>query len=279
MSDKKEMNLTSLLNKSRAESGDDILSTTGVRATATFNYENFVDIDNISRSYFLLMIKLNETTKLRSYFAEETFCEKTNKWIIKSTKYTNAFFTSGLVIYEIQSSDNRCQPPIVVIGADSDDETQVLKNKEEHEQVEAKLEQYIRDGYEITRMRWSGCGMKIPQEINLILDPDIVWPKVTLKTTLRDGEQRDIDLENQANIVHWEDSDGSGGDTETGTIISDCKLKQGNTKAILSIKGEVCLSDITLTLPYTCASFDILTGLRIKGKGDSDKQEIILFTT
>lgn len=245
-------------------------STSNIKISDTLSYQNVIDIENITRSWFQLMVKLNESPALRDYFAEESFNEESNEWDLNPTEYTRHFLTSGLVIYQVNKVEGNVSTFVKDVIVTSDD------SKESIEQKTKEIFEYeSSDGYSVsTLQRWAGCGMSIPKNIRLALAPNNVWPILEATVTDENGERQNIRIENSANkIFVSQETEGSSGNKEKGYILVTNKLVQGQTKGKLKVEGT-SVDNLTLTLPYTCASFDILTEISI-----GDEEELILFTS
>lgn len=284
-------------------------STPNVVASASGDYEDFVNIDNISRNYFLMMIKFNESNALRNLFAEETFIDENGDkasgyWRIVPRKFesigvehthngetfyyygpiapdtlTRHFMTEGISLYSFNLGNKQYR--FVVTGEDmrkhskrSSDNNDTcaadspVDNPEPGEKIilDATLAKALgnpnKNYYSVFKLfedveklrwdpksvmdqftvleRWPGCGMKIPLNIRIELRPNLVWPTLELVTMDEEGNRSRIRLANEANEARWEDQSLEGDkQVHVGRVISTDKVQQGQTKAILRVKGKV----------------------------------------
>ncbi|WP_125779306.1 hypothetical protein [Pseudoalteromonas rubra] len=266
----------------------------------TYDYDNLVQIENITRTWFQLMVNLNESPKLRSFFAEEKYIGDSksntlniklldngedlyNGWEIKATEYTRHFLTSGVVIYEIyrkkfDSADNKLLES-ANLNADLEVQTLVVTADSKPNETELLRELSTHDNFEVVNLhRWVGCGMKIPKTANIHLDPNIVWPILEFYSDV-DGKRYSYRIENSSNIIRWNvSSDDEQADIEgrKGAVAVQDKIVQGQAKGEFEIKGKVVEGSVKLTLPYTCASFDILTKINL---GQDDDEQLVIFTS
>ncbi|MCF2910537.1 hypothetical protein L1285_19685 [Pseudoalteromonas sp. DL2-H2.2] len=224
--------------------------------------KNFIEINSITRSYFILMTNLVESPRLRSFFSREEFDSENKKWNVYTTDYTRHFLTEGLAIYSIKKE-----------GVHS---YLVVPNEagEQQDKASAELKQLLSDpaAEVILEDKLNGCGFKVPKttstkyKTNFELDPTRLWPLVILKSE-QNAEENLIEIENFECGVKWNVNGG-----ETHTAYSDSIMELGQTKVNLDIKGDV--KEVTFKLPYICAAFDALTSISFDGE-----EEVILFTT
>ena len=236
-------------------------STANIEAIESYSYQNIVDIENITRTWFQLMVNLNESPKVRSFFASETYNKDTENWDIKATDYTRHFLTSGVIVYEAKEISSGKVSTIVITAESS------------QEDIVRIHELSMQSGFEVVALvRWAGCGMKIPSNATLELDPNIVWPILTFDTEV-DGEIVAIEIANSSNQITWKET--NQGAEEQGKMMVTDKNAQGQASGKFNVSGNVDPETIKLVLPYTCASFDILTEIHL---GD-DNSEIVIFTS
>lgn len=273
-------------------------STTHIEANATVSYKNAIMIQNITNTWFQLMVLFNESAKVRSFFAYEKYDKNENKWEIEATPYTHHFLTTGITIYEvIDISDDPSKNRISHIV--------ITKETKNEDKIKLALAAIDKDKYEVnTLISWVGCGMRIPSNVFIHLDPNIVWPVLTLKVKNGDVISK-IKIENTANEIFFSEDESTGyiqvknkhvqgltagkikvtGTEETLTI-EEVREAIGNplitdTEAKLAIDRQLGLDEGTtdelqktiLKMPYTCASFDILTNITL------DNDEIVIFTS
>lgn len=267
----------------------------------SYDYDNLVQIENITRTWFQLMVNLNESPRLRSYFAEENYIGESagdtlevslegddvyNGWEIKPTQYTRHFLTSGLAIYEVTKLTNQptaLDDEIIKMGLSNTDATQaiVITAESTKEEIEILRKLSTNQNFEVSNLfRWVGCGMKIPSTAQLHLDPNIVWPILEFVSKVGDHKYG-YKIENSSNIIRWniegdQDSTLASEKGNKGAIFVQDKIVQGQAKGEFEVKGEVDSESVKLTLPYTCASFDILTKINL-GQGDDD--QLVIFTS
>lgn len=235
--------------------------TSHVTAKESYGYQNIVDIENITRTWFQLMVNLNESPKVRSFFANEAYDAKSETWSITPTDYTRSFLTSGLVIYEATDVASGRVNTLVI----TEDSTQAQIDEIHH--LSSGKE------YEVVALvRWAGCGMKIPKNAKLSLNPNIVWPVLTVETKVN-GEPVAIEIANSSNQIAWVEK--HAGKEEQGKLMVTEKNFQGQAKGEFHIPGEINKDNIKLELPYTCASFDILTKIHL----GNDEDELVIFTS
>lgn len=267
----------------------------------SYNYDNLVQIENITRTWFQLMVNLNESPKLRSFFASESYQgekvgstlqikveeeQLVNRWEIKATKYTRHFLTSGLAIYEITRLTNEAtdlDSQLEKIGLSKDEylQTLVITAESKEEEIQTLRDLSVNNQFSVvTLYRWVGCGMKIPSTASLHLDPNIVWPILEFKAKVGDHEYA-YRIENSSNIIRWNVS-GEQNDPisssfgNRGAVVVQDKIVQGQAKGEFNIKGDVIPGSVNLTLPFTCASFDILTKINL---GQDDDDQLVIFTS
>ena len=285
-----EFNLSQLASEGNSEVSITEYGTKNVSISSEVINENFIDIDNISRQYFQLMIKLNESPELRSFFSKEIYSDNTWQYLpttgeivaenYKSATYygptgndtlTRHFMSDGLVVYKVYSDKNRSALESVVVITGPNQEAPINQKASCYLNEVKKQEQKQID----IVIRWGGCGMIIGEAVKLQLDPNIVWPKVEIHGT-SDGSEFKVAVENLANQVAWRDTQPDAGEDAFGIGKSDKNFEQGSTKVVLEVAGKVepSTKNIVLTLPYTCSSFDVLTGIKINGE-----EEILLYTT
>ncbi len=243
--------------------GKAIPSTPHIKPELSYGFSNIVDIENITRTWFQLMIRLNESPRIRDFFATENYID--GEWVIEPTPHTRDFLTSGLVIYEVINKETDKPAKHLIIN----------KHSSEEEFTTIHKEYFSNPLYDVVALfRWPGCSMVIPENLKLQLDPNIVWPSLTFDTTLENDETLTINIENSANKITWTENQGQG-NLEQATISVKDKNRQGQAKGQFNIPGKVNMETATLTLPYTCASFDILTKIQL---GDSN-DELVIFTS
>ena len=288
---------------------------TSLEIDVTRTFQNFTDIENITSTWFQLMVILNESPKVRLFFANETFNTKEEKWYITPTDFTKDFLSGGILIYEVKEvgtgkvstlaftdkkicylPDNDPAGEVMHFSYDSKEEINIDK-------IDTGIGEVIKqvldgDNYEIVALvRWAGCGMKIPQDIEIELKPDIVWPVLTTQTKMDDDKELTVTIENKANEIAWSEAetvqtghaekktedglkevseDVTNTITKKGFLRMTKKSWQGMTMGDVTIPGKVVHNTTKLQLPYTCASFDILTKIHFD---DEDQQELVIFTS
>lgn len=242
----------------------DLLKTensSSVQVKESYGYQNVVDIENITRTWFQLMVNLNESPKVRSFFANEVYSSEHQEWSITPTDYTRSFLTSGIVIYEAKSVETGAVEAIVITEDSSESEIDRIHDLSSSSEYEV-----------VAVMRWAGCGMKIPKTAKLALNPNIVWPVLTFDTDV-DGQTATIKIQNSSNQITW--SEAIGEEQKNGKMLVTDKNYQGQACGDFHIPGEVVQSSVHLELPYTCASFDILTKIHLGAEED----EMVIFTS
>ena len=250
-------------------------NTDNISISTDTSLRNVIDIELITQSWFGLMIRLNASPKLRQYFANERYDEETNEWKIDPTEYTTAFLGKGIIIYnvqEIRENGERVALEDIII-------TMEMPAEKRYE-LEEKVIQCTRSGSHeiVTTERWPGCGMVIPKHVNIQLCPDIVWPVFNSKIRTPEGNEQYVTVRNTANkiIISQQADKNDEATKQTGFLTMTNKIVQGQTKGSVTFLGEV-VGDLHLQLPYTCASFDILT--RIDIDSEDSEEEFILFTS
>lgn len=236
-------------------------NTSSIQVKESYSYQNIVDIENITRTWFQLMVNLNESPKVRSFFANENYDSKNEEWSITPTDYTRNFLTSGIVIYEAKNIETGSVDTVIITedSSDSDiDNIHTLSSSSDYEVV--------------ALMRWVGCGMKIPKSAKLALNPNIVWPVLTFDTDV-DGQLATVKLQNSSNQITWNEAVGE--EEKNGKMLVTDKNFQGQACGDFHIPGDVIRSSVHLELPYTCASFDILTRIHLGSEDD----EMVIFTS
>ncbi|MBB1486375.1 hypothetical protein [Oceanospirillum sediminis] len=239
-----------------------IENTDNVKVVEAYSYSNIVNIENITRTWFQLMVNLNESPKVRSFFANESYDAESGSWSVTPTDYTRNFLTSGVVIYEVTEVESGRVRSIVLTDDSLDheiDEVHTLSSDSNHEVV--------------ALVRWVGCGMRIPKTAKLALNPNIVWPILTFSTDI-DGRKATVKIENSANQITWEEElDGA---RSSGRVQVKDKNFQGQASGDFHIPGKVDEESVHLEMPYTCASFDILTRVHL---GDDEDNQMVIFTS
>lgn len=320
-------------------------STPNVVASATSDYEDFVNIDNISRNYFLMMIKFNESNALRSLFAEETFIDKdgdkaSGHWEILPRTYdrlgekvtqggetfyyygpiapdtvTRHFMTHGISLYRFNLGENTYRflitgedmqekanfaEPIVLdetlseaLGSDIREFKSVFKLFKEVEKLRLDPKSGMEDFTVLER--WPGCGMQIPKNVRIELRPNLVWPTLELVTMDENGNRSRVRLANEANEARWFDQSlDENKEPSVGRVISTDKVQQGQTKAILRVKGKVLVGQapentegapaveteqgsVTAVATKTAATHENVKKLRAEAKFEDGKPYEIVF--
>lgn len=268
-----------------------------------FDYNNLVQIENITRTWFQLMINLNESPKIRSFFANEDFKGEVigetlevrltdnendiyNDWEVTATEYTRHFLTSGLSIYEITKlTDDQTEhdPSISELGLSPTEKLQTLVITADSSEDATELLRKLSSSkhFEVVNLhRWVGCGMQIPSTAKLHLDPNIVWPILEFVSKVGDNEYK-YRIENSSNVIRWsingdESNALPNSSGNNGAVVVQDKIVQGQAKGEFSIKGNVVTDSVQLTLPYTCASFDILTKINL---GEGNDEQLVIFTS
>ncbi|NOU49860.1 hypothetical protein HG263_04835 [Pseudoalteromonas sp. JBTF-M23] len=270
-----------------------------------FSYQNLVQIENITRTWFQLMVNLNESTLLRTFFATEQYLGSSqggnlkvetstdtlqnnpaegifNNWKIQATEYTRHFLTSGLIIYEVSLVDKELVDDEIrqsIRDTNMDEfaarQYKVITPESSQSDMDVIRKLSIHQGYNVVDVhRWAGCGMKIPKTTKLRLDPNIVWPILTFSTTDKLNCNRKYAIENSSNIIKW--SVEATESRESGCLLVTNKIVQGQARGSFEVVGEVDHDSSILTLPYTCASFDILTKIKL---GQDDDEQLVIFTS
>lgn len=273
---------------------DDSAMTFFSEKSVDFSFENAKRIFSISNQWFLLMVKLNECPLLAKCFSKQSYGD--NQWTISSTEYTRFFLSSGIIICEGKRRIN-----------DKDNIDRVSKSELIYIKSESELED-VRKKYEDIQIleKWSGCGMKLPDDVRVRLNPNIVWPlfqcQVVEKKT---GKNFKITLGNTPNQVNYEVKESEltylSDRDEISTINSRgfveprdeiprdvlvglkgkdkiSSWSQGTSKGNIKIdfcKYEYQPHTALIVLPYTCPLFDLLTEIHYCEGADG----VVLTTT
>ena len=193
------------------------LEGSGIEAEMINDFRSFKKINEISRQYLMLMMKMQESPLLFNLFSEPDFSESNRK--VYTTALTASFLTQGLVIYNVVSLDGKYQfkndkafiestdPDKVLeyplrergifgvpVDENSNYRTNVLEYMHEEfgtplEEEEIKVNQRYQSkknpqngGFKVYVMeRESGCGFHIPEDSIIRLDPRLVWTQTKLK--------------------------------------------------------------------------------------------------
>ncbi|MCX4029676.1 hypothetical protein H0A36_13055 [Endozoicomonas sp. SM1973] len=271
----------------------------------TFSYNGFIDISKISRQWFSLMVKLNESRRLANFFSEDSLIDDPNDaknkvWQIKSTEYTRYFLTTGIAIFDIYNQKQNILDKYKHQETMPVDRVILVKDKDLESKLD-KLKQYqFKDGLYIENVeKWPGCGMALPEKVRIRLNPDIVWPIFEAQIKQKSSDKLyKIKIGNSTNQINWsyEEIDIVTKLTQKDEIFisgqtKDCidnnclerfdevfyQLQQGATKVKVKFKAneyEFQKDTALLVLPYTCPAFDILTEINFDGTND-----IVLTTT
>ena len=243
--------------------------TLNIKIENNVSAQNVFDIEMITSTWFFLMVRLNGSPELREFFAHEVYDDESKFWRIESTEYTKHFLCEGLIIHRVEKieGDKTIKVKDIVI-------TKEETNKRLSATKESELFEYEQSSDYVVSVieRWPGCGMVIPDNVKINLDANIVWPVLKTEVKTEDGKTEKVTIQNSSNRIKFSQE----GDTvEEGYLLATSKYAQGNAKGTVSLKGAKVVGDITLQMPYTCASFDILTQIEL-GDGEDN---LVLFTS
>lgn len=189
----------------------------GITAEKVSDFRSFKKINDISRQYLMLMMKMQESSLLLSMFSEVDFNK--GEIIVNSTVLAEHFLTEGVVIYSIVSIDGEYNFDVendYIIGSDGD---KILKNPLQDRGIfgipvketakyrnEVLNYMHVEFGIPINEAdiktdheykskngvfkihviaRESGCGFHIPDSSTIRLDPRLIWTQTKLKLNHR----------------------------------------------------------------------------------------------
>ncbi len=222
--------------------GSEIKDAFGLIAKKQNDFGSFKKINDISRQYLLLMMKMQESPLLLSLFSDLKF--NGSDRTVNSTSLTKHFLTEGVVIYSVVSLDGKydfkkeipttkedeveamLQYPLlergvfgVPVDPMSDYRREILKhmNQEfgtptDEREIQVGVEYEGKNGkYKVYVVsRESGCGFHIPENSVIRLDPRLVWTQTKLKLNRSSkitDENDGIYIINTAGGVEWFQSD------------------------------------------------------------------------